>query len=144
MEKEIIERWEKGKENLRTYFSTHSIEECCSSYQQVVDTLIKQGLNFEVENKWDLFAQDFSYIDDGDYQGTQLYLLHKDVYQPYYDKYYVFDNEYGSCSGCDTLMSIIDYGDYDSCPNEEMVDGLMILCLHMVQRMKCLSQLWDD
>jgi hypothetical protein len=139
MEKEIIERWERGKENLRNYLSTHSIWDNCSSYNELVYVLIKECLNYSID---EVFSTKFTCIDDGDYQGTQLFILHYDTYQPNANDYYIFDNEYGSCSGCDTLLGIIGY-EYDVIPDENMVNQLMTLCLHMVQRMKRISNLYE-
>jgi hypothetical protein len=139
MEKEIIERWERGKENLRNYLSTHSIWDNCSSYNELVYVLIKECLNYSTDEG---FSTKFTCIDDGDYQGTQLFILHYDTYQPNANDYYIFDNEYGSCSGCDTLLGIIGY-EYDVIPDENMVNQLMTLCLHMVQRMKRISNLYE-
>lgn len=71
-------------------------------------------------------------IDDGEYQGTLLFVIPADGYQPY-DYWYVKVN-YGSCSGCDTLMAILegDYGD----TIDEKVDSLFTLALHIVQGLK--------
>lgn len=139
MEKEIIESWERGKENLRDYLSTHSIWDNCSSYNELVNVLIKECLNYSTDRK---FSTKFTCIDDGGYQGTQLFILHYDTCQPDVSHYYIFDNEYGSCSGCDTLLGII-RNDYDVIPDENMVNQLMTLCLHMVQRMKCVYNLYE-
>lgn len=138
MEKEIIERWERGKENLRNYLSTHSIWDNCSSYNELVYVLIEECLNYSTDER---FSTKFTCIDDGNYQGTQLFVLHYETYQPNINDYYIFDNEYGSCSGCDTLLGIIGY-DYDVIPDENMVNQLMTLCLHMVQRIKCVYNLY--
>src|ERR1051326_7197 len=51
-------------------------------------------------------------IDDGDYQGTLLFVIPEDGYQPH-DYWYVKIG-YGSCSGCDTLEAIrSSYDNYD-------------------------------
>ena len=125
MEKEIIERWEKGKENLQKYLSTHEIENTCESYEDLVKVLINECLNYSKDYK--VFSTEFVCIDNGHYQGTQIFVLHYDTYQPNYNDYYIFDNEYGSCSGCDTLLGIIGYGSTDCFPNEDMVNKLMTL-----------------
>lgn len=142
MEKEIIERWEKGKENLQKYLSTHKIKKTCESYGDLVKVLINECLNYSKD--YTKFSIDFVCVDDGHYQGTQLFILHYDLYQPDVDEYFIFDNNYGSCSGCDTLLGIIGYGSNDCFPNEDVVNKLMTLCLHMVQRMKCIDNLWKE
>lgn len=139
MDKDIIERWYKNKENLKRYFETH-VQREYSEYKQVVGALIKYCLNNNV-GSGDEFSELFDVSDYGDYQGTQIFLLHKDTYQPNIGDYYVFDNYYGSCSGCDTLLGISNYD--EGYPSEEQVSEYMNLCLHMVQRMKCLSKLYE-
>lgn len=141
MEKEIIKRWECGKDNLQKYLSTHKIEGNCESYKDLVRVLIVECLNYPPDCA--KFSTDFVCVDDGHYQGTQLFILHYDLYQPDIEEYFMFDNDYGSCSGCDTLLSIIGYG-LDSIPSPDMVKSLMTLCLHLVQRMKCVANLWKD
>lgn len=139
MDELIIRRWEKGKHNLRKWFET--TPQCkYDNYSSIVSALIKYCLNFD-NNEVEI-SEKFEVSDHGEYQGTQIFLLHDDVYQPSVSNYYVFDNYYGSCSGSDTLLGI---SEYDSgLPTKEQVDKYMTLCLHMVQRMKCLGDLWDD
>jgi len=72
-------------------------------------------------------------IDDGHYQGTQLFIIPADEYQP--STYYAVYVWYGSCSGCDTLQRINDCFD-DSNPSEQAVDDYMTLALHIVQGLK--------
>lgn len=69
-------------------------------------------------------------IDDGDYQGTLLFVIAEDTYQPH-DYWYV-KVWYGSCSGCDTLQSIL----YCSDDKQEQVNDLFTLALHVVQGLK--------
>jgi hypothetical protein len=143
METAIIERWENGKENLRNYLATHPIKGNCLRYEELVKVLINECLNYECGYHFP-FSSGFECIDDGDYQGTQIFVLHYSTYQPSATDYFIFDNSYGSCSGCDTLLSIIGCGSIDEPPTTGMVNELMTLCLHMVQRMKCLANLWKN
>lgn len=48
-------------------------------------------------------------IDDGDYQGTLLFVIAAEGYQPN-DYWYTFGG-YGSCSGCDALEDAVGYAD---------------------------------
>lgn len=139
MDELIIKRWENGKENLRKWFET--TPQCnYDNYQSIVSALIKYCLNFgDCEIR---ISEEFDVLDHGDYQGTQIFILHENEYQPSSYNYYVFDNYYGSCSGCDTLLGISRYD--VGFPTKEQVDGYMTLCLHMVQRMKRLGDLWNN
>lgn len=73
-------------------------------------------------------------IDDGEYQGTIIYMLPFDTYQPGAGEYLMTFVEYGSCSGCDTLEYIKSNSyTYDSCqPNVSQVTDLMHLCRDIV------------
>jgi hypothetical protein len=78
-------------------------------------------------------------IDDGDYQGTLLFLIPEQTYQP--STYWVTMVSYGSCSGCDTLGAIRDCVPYDQREqvNDEQANDYATLALHMVQKMKKIS-----
>ena len=67
-------------------------------------------------------------IDDGDYQGTKVFVVGSKGYQP--DKYWVTTVGYGSCSGCDALENAWGYGDNDD------YEAIYTLVLHMLQRMR--------
>lgn len=71
-------------------------------------------------------------IDDGQYQGTLVYVIAESGYQP--DTYWYVKVGYGSCSGCDTLEHILSqfYGK----PTKDQVDQYMTLALHIVQGLK--------
>jgi len=77
-------------------------------------------------------------IDDGDYQGTKIFIIPQDTYQPSIEDYLITDTYYGSCSGCDTLQGIIGYS--DDPPTEEQVKDYMMLSLHLIQKLRKLSQ----
>lgn len=72
-------------------------------------------------------------IDDGYCQGMLLYVIAENDYQP--DKYWYVTVGYGSCSGCDTLMRATECNEDD----EQVLDDLMTLALHIVQGMKRLD-----
>lgn len=71
-------------------------------------------------------------IDDGNYQGTLLYVIPNKGYQPY--AYWCVKVDYGSCSVCDALYSIRGYGDEK--PNEKQIKEYWSLALHIVQQLK--------
>lgn len=140
MDKEIIERWEQGKENLRSWFKEHDQKEY-PDYEHIVKVLIEHCLNYETFF-FGRLSSDVEVSDHGDYQGTQVFLIHKDCYQPSLYDYYIFSNYYGSCSGCDTLMGI-QSENCEGLPSEAQVNAYMTLCLYMVQRMKCLADVLE-
>ena len=72
-------------------------------------------------------------IDDGDCQGTQVFVIAATGYQP--SDYWYVKISYGSCSGCDALQGIGYYSD-DEKPSESQVEQYMTLALHVVQGLK--------
>lgn len=135
MDKRIIELWDKNKDKLRGYFTKTNQSEY-DSYSKLVKIIITKILNndeYDYKNP-NYNTNNITVIDDGDWQGTQLFLIPQDTYQPNATEYLVTHVYYGSCSGCDTLQAINTY-DY-GLPNEIQVEDYMKLCLHLVQNMK--------
>ena len=137
---EIIQKWEENKSKLEEYFKTTKQEEY-QSYEAIVRKIFEICINVS-DKKYDNFNLDKLYvIDDGCYQGTQLFIIPKDTYQPNAEDYLVTDTYYGSCSGCDTLLAICCDQD-DTVPNAEQLKEYMTLALHLVQKMHWLSS-WE-
>lgn len=106
------------------------------------ETLLRVGLEVMVGDS-DYGMPDsnrISTINDGDYQGTLVFVIPEYGYQPY--TYWVTKVSYGSCSGCDTLESIYSDGSRWSDDGENaklsdsQVEDLYTLTLHMIQQMK--------
>ena len=135
MIQKFIPYWEKNKGDLRNYFETAE-QSCYDSYERLVRLIFQFIINPEVCGEYDV--QDIHVIDDGHYQGTQIFLIHEDTYQPDIREYVLTSVSYGSCSGCDTLLSI---SRYDSgLPTTCQVDDYMTLCLHLFQNMQFLKE----
>lgn len=99
-------------------------------------TLVKMVIELVTsEDDYDDFNPDperIHCIDDGDYQGTLIFLIGAKGYQP--STYWSMKVYYGSCSGCDTLQAIYDYSDEK--PTEDQVKDYYTLCLHLIESMK--------
>lgn len=134
MDSDIIKRWEKNKQHLSEYLQNNPHQNY--EYMDLIKILVNECLNYDIKN--DTFSNDINVIDHGDYQGTQIFILHKDDYQPSIRDYYYTHNEYGSCSGCDALLAIQD-SDSSEFPSEKQVKEYMDLMLHLIQRMKKLD-----
>lgn len=134
MDREIVGLWEKNKHMLERYLR-ETPQEKYNSYEALVKLIVKYVLNGHTD-EYD--AENIAVIDDGDYQGTLIFLIHRAVYQPGITDYLVTYVYYGSCSGCDTLQSIYEY--HPGLPTEEQVEAYMTLCLHIIQRMKPLYE----
>ncbi len=71
-------------------------------------------------------------IDDGDYQGTLVFVIGASGYQP--STYWYVTVGYGSCSGCDTLEAIRFYG--DDPPTSQQVTDYATLAPHIVEGLR--------
>ena len=132
----VVKQWEENKHKLEEYFKTTKQEEYSSSYKTILQKIIELVVTEKDKyNKYD--ATKITVVDDGDYQGTQLFLIPTDTYQPSVEDYLLTDTYYGSCSGCDTLQGICVYE--DDLPTEEQVKEYMTLALHLVQKMRYIT-----
>lgn len=136
MEKIIVRKWDKYSPDLRSYLETAGRSEI-RGYADLLESIIKQVLNKDEEYESDCFSIDFETIDHGHYQGTLLFVLHRNTYQPLASEYMYTSVGYGSCSYCDTFESALGHTDYDSDVfSKETVDQLMTLALHLIQNMR--------
>lgn len=136
MIKDFVDAWEKNKWKLKEYF-TNTRQEEYDSYEAIVEQIFKIVINPYIDNELcgtPFNIDDINVLDDGDYQGTQIFILHKDTYQPSIEDYVYVGNYYGSCSGCDTLLAINNYG--DDIPTLAQVKDYMTLALHLIQKFK--------
>jgi len=139
MIKEFVKAWDINKAKLEEYIKTHKQEEY-DSYEKLVKILFQIVINPYFKEILRLDVWDCEYIhviDDGDYQGTQIFLIPSTPYQPTVEDYVITHQYYGSCSGCDTLLAIMNYD--KGIPTEEQVKDYMTLELHILQRCKYLS-----
>lgn len=127
MLKIMVSQWDKNKEELRRVLSErtdmNSIE-----YKDLVkltfETIYNNGL--DESNACYLDIKKIHEIDDGDYQGTLLFLIPFISYQPAEHEYLMTYVGYGSCSGCDALQAIQNWGDDKL--NGKQVKDFMALC----------------
>lgn len=134
MIKEFVNQWDKNKKVLEEYFRTHKQEEY-NEYLKIVKLLIQYVLNKGLNDDWDeikINPDTLTEIDFGDYQGILIYVFAEDTYQPSTNETFYTSVAYGSCSGCDTLQAIQEYG-LEEFPNEEQIEGYMKLSLDILQ-----------
>lgn len=135
MIKEFVNQWDKNKKELEEYFRTHKQEEY-NKYSKIVKLLIQYVLNEGLKDDCDgikINPDTLTEIDFGDYQGTLIYVFAEDTYQPSTNETFYTSVGYGSCSGCDTLQDIQEYG-LEELPNEEQVEDYMKLSLNILQK----------
>ena len=126
MIQEFVERWEANKETLRDKYS----KEHPNDYKDIVKDVV--SVIRDEDDYCSIDPERIHVIDDGDYQGTLLFVIAAGGYQP--DTYWYVKVDYGSCSGCDTLESIRSYD--DSPPTEQQTKDYMTLATHIVQWIK--------
>lgn len=127
----------KNKENIKESFKVKNPE----SYDSIVTDLITL-----IESNYDEYGKipcksRITVIDHGDYQGTRLFIIGTSGYQP--STYYSIFVDYGSCSGCDSFEAIISYNsewiDDSRKVNQQGIEDLYLMMLHMVQSMRQLN-----
>lgn len=144
MIKVFVEAWEENKNKLEDYFRNTAQEEY-DKYSKIVRKLFEVVINpyLEEKGKYPLEkgfnVKDITIVDDGDYQGTQIFIIPLKRYQPSVEDYVYTNTYYGSCSGCDTLLNISSYNT-DRKPDEEQIKDYMTLALHLLQKCKWLEE----
>lgn len=143
MIQKFVKAWGANKEHLEEHLKTHGMEEY-NEYAKLVRLLFEIVINpYLLVNEENTYNLDkMTVIDDGDYQGTQLFIIPQDTYQPCQWEYVMTHQYYGSCSGCDLLMGITRYDDGQ--PDDEQLRELMTLCLHLLQRCKIPFNIEED
>jgi hypothetical protein len=135
MDTYFVSQWNKNAWRILNWFKTTPQSEY-NEYEKIVKKLFELVINDD-DNDHIWSWRDMTVLDHGSYQGTQIFIVHKYTYQPDVTDYVMTHNEYGSCSGCDTLQSINSYS--EDLPNQSQLNDYMTLCLHLVQRIKRLS-----
>lgn len=131
MIQEFVDRFIKQQDTLFT--SEHP-----KSYEDIVRAVVKCVSYDEYWRNPD--PDRITVINDGDYQGTLVFVIADTGYQP--STYWVTKVYYGSCSGCDTLQSIQEGSEYDydsgeyAKPTPEQAKDYQTLALHIVQNMQ--------
>ena len=130
MLKIMKELWDKNQDKLRTELSSRDdLNEC--SYVDLVkiafDKIYNDDSRLDNEN---LFIDRVHEIDDGDYQGTLIYLIPFNSYQPDPEDYRMTFAWYGSRSGCDALQSAQSWGDGKL--TEQQVKDFMSICKDLI------------
>lgn len=90
-----------------------------TDYLEVVRAVVE--IMGEDRNGDQMDADRIHQIDDGDYQGTLVYVIGATGYQP--TAYWYVKVGYGSCSGCDTLEAIRNYQDEKPSDDQILTGG---------------------
>lgn len=131
---EFVKQWEERKHILEEWLTNNMPSSYEDIYKKLFGLVITEPLDSYGYKEWDWNR--YKCIDDGDYQGTQIFILCSNSYQPSLTDYIFTEVDYGSCSGCDTFQSICEIQWTEELPNQEQVKRFMTLALHMVQQTK--------
>lgn len=130
MIQEFVNQWEARKSEVQAIFEKKHPD----NYKEIVKAVV--SILGEPDEYFKPDPERIHEIDDGDYQGTLVYIIGANGYQP--DDYWYVKVSYGSCSGCDTLEAIKDYC-YEP-PSESQVKDYMTLALHIIQGIKKMGE----
>lgn len=128
MIQKFVDRFMAAKPAIRAEFAKKHVED----YKSLVTTVIKHVAEMDDYNESEPDPERIHQIDDGDYQGTLVFVIGAQGYQP--SDYWFVKVGYGSCSGCDTLEDLRGYSGEK--PDDDQIDGYMSLALHVVQGLK--------
>lgn len=123
--------WDANQDNLRAVLSERTDLDTCN-YKDLVRLtfeIIYNSLGRFAYEKLDL--DHITVIDNGDYQGTLLFMIPYDTYQPSEYEYIMTYIGYGSCSGCDALQAAQGW-DYGEKLSDEQVVKFMAICKDLV------------
>ena len=139
MIKFCVEKWTKNENKLREAVSKDTEITSCD-YLYLIKLVTKYILNgednntnTEFEEKWG--EDEITVVDNGDYQGTLMFLIPLKTCQPSESEYLLTYADYGSCSVCDTLQGIQAYSLCNEVPTEEQIKDFMSLCRDLVMNM---------
>lgn len=134
MIKFALRKWNENEDALEQHIRNDTRLKTCD-YEYLVKLVVRYIFNSGEAVEWRKYDEDhITVIDNGDYQGTQLFIIPKDCYQPGENDYLMTFVGYGSCGGCDTLMSIQEQ-EYMAKPlTERQVSEFMTLCRDLVTR----------
>lgn len=133
MIQEFVDRFMESKSELRSFFAEKHPE----NYLDIVRAVVREcGKKRTESDRWErrMNHERIHVIDDGCYHGALVFVIGDETMDC--SNYWYVMADYGSCSGCDTLLAIREDYSTDSKPTEKEVDDYMTLALHIVQRIK--------
>lgn len=123
MIKIMKDKWAKNEKILKQALENMTMLDDIT-YDEYVKLVFDKIYNSDIQENDEIERLDLdsiTKIDNGDYQGTILYLIPFGFYQPAEFDYLMTYVGYGSCALCDTLQEI------QSCDGEKMLNGFLKL-----------------
>ena len=123
------DKWYENKDKLEEAIrNDEGLNDC--NYKRLVEMIVEYILNPSNGDSDEFDKDAITVIDNGDYQGTQLFMIPRNTYQPSAEDYILTYTYYGSCSGCDTLQAIQCW--HEGKLDEQQVKDFMTLCKDLV------------
>ena len=135
MIKYALKKWNENKDVLRDAIQqTEKDKRSVWNYNDIVKLVCRYIFNENTtDNEPKINIGGITMIDNGCYQGTLLFMMPFDTYQPAEYEYLMTYVGYGSCSGCDTLQRIqLDEMYYNVESDDDLIDSYMTLCKDIV------------
>ena len=134
MIKYALKKWDKNKDALRNAIQqTEKYKRSAWDYNDIVKLVCRYIFNENVTDKDPkINIEGITMIDNGDYQGTLIFMLPFDTDQPAEYEYLMTYVGYGSCSGCDTLQRIQADDEDDDETEKDLVDSYLSICKDIV------------
>ena len=126
---EFIDKFQEIKPRLLEQFSKEEPDNYEDIFKQTIKMMFEESEDDYYSNSETPDSERITVIDNGDYQGTLLFVVASKSYQP--SDYWATRVAYGSCSECDTFQS---YSDYDN--PEKSAPKMVTMALHMIESMK--------
>ena len=126
---EFIDKFQEIKPRLLEQFSDREPDNYEDIFKQTIKMMFEESADDYYSNSETPDSERITVIDNGDYQGTLLFVVASKSYQP--SDYWATRVAYGSCSECDTFAA---YSDYDN--PENSAPKMLTMALHMIESMK--------
>lgn len=126
---EFINKFQEIKPRLLEQFSKEEPDDYADIFKQTIKMMFEKSEDTYSCNSETPDFERITVIDDGDYQGTLVFVVAAKGYQP--SNYWCTRVFYGSCSGCDTFEA---YSDYYNPKNS--APEMVTMALHMIESMK--------
>lgn len=142
MIQDFVDAWLERKDIYEDWIKSLNQEErrWSLSYSDLVKKLIEVVINpYLIDStELDYFEgydiDKMTIIDDGEYQGTLIFIIPEDTYQPDVSDYIYTTINYGSCTVCDALECAL------SQEKEDCIKQLMTISLHLIEGFKYLYE----
>lgn len=132
MLKYCVEKWFENRGKLEQVIrQDENLNKC--DYKYLLQLVIENILNFGADDNYQFDETKITMVDDGDYSGTQLFLIPRKTYEPGAGDYLLTYVEYGSCAICDMLEKVQCHLDKEV--SDSQLADFMLICKDFICNM---------